>query len=291
VTPAPSGQIAFPRYDPARRTYDAYVCRLDRSGQVEDSACRRVVAQASQPDFLPGGEQIVVHSWQPDNKGLAVHALNGRLVWRITGQIEAARPAVDFESQHYAYHSRQEADRQPRLYRTYGTETRPLSREASVVRGIAPSWTPDGQILYSGCLGDACGIILMQANGANPRQIVAGGTETNPEASPDGRHIAFMSQRDGNWEVYIAEADGSNMQRISRDPGNDGLPAWSPDGRYLAFVSDRDGDWAVWVVRADGRGLQRLFPIGGPLDGPVQGAALYEIHGWVEERISWGPLP
>jgi hypothetical protein len=44
----------------------------------------------------------------------------------------------------------------------------------------------------------------------------------------------------------------------------------------------------VWATRPDGTGLQRLFAIGGPLDGQVAGAASYEIHGWLEERISWG---
>jgi hypothetical protein len=43
----------------------------------------------------------------------------------------------------------------------------------------------------------------------------------------------------------------------------------------------------VWAIRPDGSGLQRLFPTGGPLDGQVAGAATYEIHGWLEERISW----
>jgi outer membrane protein assembly factor BamD (BamD/ComL family) len=290
-TPAPSGQIAFPRYDPARQTYDVYVCHLDRRGQVQDNACRRVVAQASQPDFLPGGSQLVVHSWLADAKGLAVHSLDGRLVWYITDQIEAARPSVDFVGKHYVYYSRQELDREPRLYRTYEVQYTAFERAGSPVPGHAPAWTPGGQILYSGCLGDDCGILLMNGDGSDPRQVIPGGSETNPEASADGRYIAFMSTKDGNWEVYVAAADGSNVQRITRNPGNDGLPAWSPDGRYLAFVSDRDGSWAVWLVRADGSGLARLFTIGESLAGPVQGAAAHEIHGWLEERLSWAPLP
>jgi hypothetical protein len=292
TTPALSGQIAFPRFDTERQTYDVYACRVDGSN------CRRLVAEASQPDFLPDGTQIVVHSWQPDAKGLVLHFLNENRIWRITGQIEAARPSVDFQGSAYVYHSRQEADREPRLYRTYGTETRPLQREAVTIVGLAPAWTPDGQILYSGCWRDSCGILLMRADGNNPRQVVAGSSETNPEASPapleggtGGKQVAFMSQRDGNWEVYVVNLDGSDLQRLTRNPANDGLPTWSPDGRYLAFVSDRTGRWAVWVMRPDGSGQQRLFDINGPLDGQVHNAAPYEVQGWVEERISWGPVP
>jgi Tol biopolymer transport system component len=238
---------------------------------------------------LPGGTQIVAHSWKADEKGLVLLSLSGQRIWRITDQIEAARPSVDFQGKTYVYHSRQEVDRQPRLYRTYDAETRPIRREGSGVLGRSPSWLPDGRILYGGCLGDTCGIIAMQNDGTNPRQVVAGGTEINPEASPDGRRVAFMSQRDGNWEIYAANIDGSGLQRLTRSPSNDGLPAWSPDGRYIAFASDRDGAWALWVMGSDGTNQRRLFPIGGPLDGQVAGAAPHEIHGWVEERISWGP--
>jgi Tol biopolymer transport system component len=100
-----------------------------------------------------------------------------------------------------------------------------------------------------------------------------------------------MSRRDGNWEIYLASLDGGSPRRLTENPANDGLPAWSPDGRHIAFVTDRDGDWAVWVMRPDGTGQRRLFDIGGLLDGTVRDAASHEIQGWVEERISWAPLP
>jgi Tol biopolymer transport system component len=131
----------------------------------------------------------------------------------------------------------------------------------------------------------------MQADGSFPRQVVPGSTDTNPEASPDGHRVVFMSQRDGNWEVYIVRIDGSDLRRLTNHPANDGLPAWSPDGQHIAFVSDRDGRWAVWAMRPDGSQQRRLFDLGGPLDGRVQKAAAHETNGWVEERISWATLP
>jgi TolB protein len=164
-------------------------------------------------------------------------------------------------------------------------------REGGVVLGQAPSWLPDGRILYSGCFREGCGILVMNNDGTFPQQIAAGSNETNPESSPDGQHVAFMSQRDGNWEIYVVGLDGSGLQRLTRNPANDGLPTWSPDGSHIAFVSDRDGPWAVWVMRPDGSDQRSLFGIGGPLDGQPTGAALHEIHGWVEERLSWGTVP
>jgi Tol biopolymer transport system component len=131
----------------------------------------------------------------------------------------------------------------------------------------------------------------MNDDGAFPRQVVPGTTEINPEASPNGNRVAFMSQRQGGWDIYVANLDGSNLRRLTDDPANDGLPTWSSDGRYIAFVTDREGPWAVWVMRPDGSQQRRLFDIGGPLDGQVRNASPYESHGWVEERISWAPLP
>jgi TolB protein len=234
---------------------------------------------------------MVIHSWKADEKGLVLKSLYDEQIWRITDQLEAARPSVDFQGIAYVFHSRHESDRRPRLYRTHAADISPIKREANVVLGQSPSWLPDQRILYSGCWLDACGILVMQGDGTSPRQVAAGSAETNPEASPDGQHVVFMSFRDGNWEVYSVHIDGSGLRRLTNDPANDGLPTWSPDGRTIAFVSDRNGRWAVWAMRPDGSGQLPLFDLGGPLDGQVRDAAPHETHGWVEERISWAPLP
>jgi uncharacterized repeat protein (TIGR01451 family) len=64
--------------------------------------------------------------------------------------------------------------------------------------------------------------------------------------------LVFVSQRDGNSEIYTANADGSGLLNLSNDPAYDYEPAWSPDGSKIAFSSDSGGQLEVWLMNADG---------------------------------------
>jgi Tol biopolymer transport system component len=73
--------------------------------------------------------------------------------------------------------------------------------------------------------------------------------------------IAFQSDRDGNWEIYVMNADGSGQTRLTFNAAADTEPAWSPDGSKIAFVSTRDsavGSSDIYVMNADGSGQTRL---------------------------------
>jgi TolB protein len=70
--------------------------------------------------------------------------------------------------------------------------------------------------------------------------------------------IAFASNRDGNFEVYIMNADGSGQRNLTNHPALDSRPAWSPDGAKLAFFSDRDGSRDIYAMDADGSNVVRL---------------------------------
>ena len=73
--------------------------------------------------------------------------------------------------------------------------------------------------------------------------------------------IAFTSHRDGNWEIYVMNADGSGQTCLTKNPAADVVPSWSPDGRRLAFESFRDLNWEIYVMNGDGSGQTRLTDI------------------------------
>ncbi|WP_158296637.1 TolB family protein [Nocardioides albidus] len=93
--------------------------------------------------------------------------------------------------------------------------------------------------------------------------LVATGTTAPAEAvvpGPNGR-IAFASARDGNWEIYVMNADGSGQTRLTFDGASDGGPAWSPDGTRIAFQRIQPGPGQhreIWTMNADGSNQLRL---------------------------------
>src|SRR5207247_660118 len=75
---------------------------------------------------------------------------------------------------------------------------------------------------------------------------------------PDGTTIAFATNRDGNYEIYLMNPDGSAPTRLTNDTAADLDPAWSPDGRKIAFATTRDGNSEIYVMNADGSAPTRL---------------------------------
>mgnify|MGYP003344095194 FL=1 len=102
---------------------------------------------------------------------------------------------------------------------------------------------------------------VMQPDGRDKRDVSGGGTgfSYGYSASPDGSHISYHE----DYQVYIANADGSSRQKIETGNPFNFAPQWSPDGKWLLFVSGQHGKANPWIVQADGTGLRQLADLGG----------------------------
>jgi Tol biopolymer transport system component len=69
---------------------------------------------------------------------------------------------------------------------------------------------------------------------------------------------SYPSRHSSNREIYIMDADGQNLQRLTGDPAIDAYPSWSPDGQKIAFSSDRDGNDEIYIMDVFGRDQQNL---------------------------------
>jgi TolB protein len=269
------GTIAYPVFNDT--SYDLYF------GNADGSGTRFFLANASQPQFSPDGGRIAYHSWEQHKRGLITIDVSGGNEHIVAGNLEDQLPTWSPDGKSIIFLSRRSGQRWSELFRvdSVGGEAQKIGF------GEYPTWGQDGRLAFKGWETTGVGLRLSQPNLTEIEELTDNDTDTALAISPNGRQIAFMSRRDGDWNIYVVNTDGTGLKQLTDDPASDGLPAWSPDGKVIAFVSNRGGPWAVWAVTPGGGGKRQLFTMEGSPDGFVAGEDLDKSRGWAEERISW----
>lgn len=142
-----------------------------------------------------------------------------------------------------------------------GLTGRPVGSPLPAGRVEEPSVRGDAAVFVTHLDGHADTELMYQAPGARAAvQLTHDGfTDRHPALSPDGRWVAFESDRDGQPDIWAVRTDGSGLRRVTDHPGDDRWPSWSPGGDRIAFSSTRDdpaGD--LYTVAATGGAATRV---------------------------------
>ena len=127
---------------------------------------------------------------------------------------------------------------------------------------IAPQnffdFTADGRLVTFEFFSN---IYVMNSNGTAVRQLTFTNNNDEPAISPDGTKVAFSSTRNGNTDIYVVNADGTNTRRVTTHPVREGNPSFSPDGTQLLYESYRSGSFGlpnIYRINIDGTNETRL---------------------------------
>ncbi|HZQ94359.1 MAG TPA: LpqB family beta-propeller domain-containing protein [Candidatus Sulfotelmatobacter sp.] len=238
------------------------------------------------PTLSPDGKDMIYIMVIAGKEQLMRRAVDGSYVRQLTSDdANHEDPAWSPDGSRVAFVLRKDGTEQIHIMNPDGTGVEPLTPAA--VKAIHPSWSRDGRrVLY--CTDDDLApprknpseIYWIDIATRSITKLMAGGVNTYPVWSPDGKMMAFRRMLgETNSEVFVADADGSNARNITNDPAFDGWPAWSPDGSLIAFASNRGNqNYQIYTMRPDGSDVRLVAATEGRGTAPKwspDGATIY----------------
>lgn len=149
----------------------------------------------------------------------------------------------------------------PDIYKigTTGTLVGKITNGPSGAMNVEPAVSPDGKLAFSSDRAGRPMIYTANSDGSNVKRITfAGVFNSSPSWSPDGKKIAFAGQSDDHFDIFVMNADGTDMIRLTSAKKPNGKwasnedPSFSPDGRFVIYTSDRTGKNQIYISTADG---------------------------------------
>lgn len=130
---------------------------------------------------------------------------------------------------------------------------------------VEPAISNDGRLAFSSDRAGRPMIYTAGADGSSPKRITfAGVFNSSPSWSPDGKKIAFAGQTENNFDIFVMNADGTGMIRLTSAKKPNGKmasnedPSFSPDGRFVMYTSNRTGKYQIYISTVDGTEERRV---------------------------------
>ena len=171
---------------------------------------------------MEDGSQIAYRSWKTDQRGIFTTPVDNVVPWSIQrkSSAEAGRPVWSPDDRVILFQSYEEPDRLPRIYYTGGDGYLPVRSDKSGlfvdIIGVDPDWMPNGSIVYTERECEKCGIFNVSLAGGVITRVTDSTGDEAPAVSPDGSRVAFMSTRNGAWDLYVVNTDGSTLTPIDQ---------------------------------------------------------------------------
>ncbi|NYT18790.1 MAG: hypothetical protein GKC08_00620 [Methanosarcinales archaeon] len=224
-----------------------WVMNADGSGQTRSYD---TIAWEGEPSFSPDGKYIyfATEHVQPfSSKFISIRKVelaDKSKSLQITQNADKRAPLISPDGTKLAYLSKVSGNYDIWVMNPDGSENKQITDSASDEG--APSWSPEGDMLVYSLEGKICTVNISNRVPVILRNDTF--VNTHPVFNPEGTKIAFVSDRSGNSDIWVMNANGVGIEQLTFENSTQTYPAWSPEGDKIAFSSNEGGNYNIWTV-------------------------------------------
>jgi TolB protein len=260
-------------YFSVRPTFSLWVANADGSNPVR-------LAEVSQlhdhnpPVWSPRGDAIAFESERAGSQGtrsdvFVVKADGSGLTNLTASALSADTPSWSPDGARLAFAGRETDSANVYVVNVDGSGARPVTDYKNGIYANSAAWSPDGSVIaYLANASDNVDVFTVRPDGAGGTNVTKSPTPefVSPvghlplEFSPDGKKLAFLSERTGDVEAYVINTDGTGLQRLTNQAGTEFRVEWVAPGCLTFYLSRPSpmGGLPVFAVREDGTGVVEL---------------------------------
>ena len=236
---------------------------MDSDGGNQTVLTPDQIKDVDHPSFSPNGDKIVfmgrTPSWrQPSN--IYIMNVDGSNQTKLTDtEFDDGEPKFSPNGDKIVFVSRRDGEQNDIFTMDVDGSNQTNLTNSNKINEY-PSFSPDGSkiVFQRRVLFEHNDIYIMNSDGTNLNRLTTESPNWNPHFTPDGNKINFISERDGDVEIYIMDVNGSNQTNLTNKIGGQSHPHVSYDMKKIVYGDYLDGDWEIYIMDIDGSNQVRL---------------------------------